>query len=94
MNILLIRVSSVNIISKCNFKYRDKILISLSLGWNEAKMLAHRYRKHFPNIFQDYYDESKFLFRYTDVHRTEASFKAFTEGKFFLIDHIAELHDI
>lgn len=51
------------------------------LGWNEAKMLAHRYRKHFPNIFQDNYDEHKFLFRYTDVHRTEATFKAFTEGK-------------
>lgn len=34
----------------------------------------------FPNIFTDTYDEENFLFRYTDVHRTEASYRAFVEG--------------
>lgn len=51
------------------------------VGWNDVKLIAKRYKQVFPHIFGDKYDEGKFLFRYTDVHRTEASYQAFVEGR-------------
>ncbi|XP_031619290.1 multiple inositol polyphosphate phosphatase 1-like [Contarinia nasturtii] len=51
-------------------------------GWNDIKLIAARYRQFLPNIFEDNYNKQKYLFRYTDVQRTEASFKAFVEGLF------------
>ncbi|XP_055295864.1 multiple inositol polyphosphate phosphatase 1-like [Sitodiplosis mosellana] len=56
-------------------------------GWNDIKTIAKRYKQLFPNIFEDTYDEEKFSFRYTDVHRTEASYRAFVEGLFGLDAH-------
>lgn len=50
------------------------------VGWNDVKLIAKRYKQVFPHIFGDKYDEGKFLFRYTDVQRTEASYRAFVEG--------------
>lgn len=49
-------------------------------GWEELKFLAIRYQRNFPHIFENVYNSEKFLFRYTNSQRTEASFKAFTEG--------------
>lgn len=51
-------------------------------GWNELKFMAIRYQRTFPNIWENIYDRQKFLFRYTNTQRTEASFKAYVEGLF------------
>lgn len=49
-------------------------------GWVELKSLAIRFQRFFPNILENLYDREKFLFRYTNTQRTEASYKAFVEG--------------
>ncbi|XP_055322266.1 multiple inositol polyphosphate phosphatase 1-like [Sitodiplosis mosellana] len=51
-------------------------------GWEELKFMAIRYQRVFPNILENIYDKNKFLFRYTNTQRTEASYKAFVEGLF------------
>lgn len=51
-------------------------------GWNDLKFLAINYQRIFPDIMENIYDPKKFLFRYTNTQRTEASFKAFAEGLF------------
>lgn len=51
-------------------------------GWNELKLLAIRYQNTFQQIMTTTYERERFLFRYTNTQRTEASFKAFVEGLF------------
>uniref|UniRef100_A0AAG5D5Z0 Multiple inositol polyphosphate phosphatase 1 n=1 Tax=Anopheles atroparvus TaxID=41427 RepID=A0AAG5D5Z0_ANOAO len=51
-------------------------------GWQDLKYLALRAKEKYWQIFGSGYDANKFLFRYTNTQRTEASFKAFAEGLF------------
>lgn len=50
------------------------------LGWEELKGIAVRYHRNFPNILENTYNRSKFLFYHTNKKRTGDSFKAFVEG--------------
>lgn len=60
--------------------FNQKLFAIWIIGWNDIKSLATRYKQLFPHIFEDIYDKEKFSFRYTDVQRTEASYKSFVEG--------------
>ncbi|XP_058121846.1 multiple inositol polyphosphate phosphatase 1 [Anopheles ziemanni] len=51
-------------------------------GWQDLKYLALRAKEKYWQLFGSGYDANKFLFRYTNTQRTEASFKAFAEGLF------------
>ncbi|XP_059613076.1 multiple inositol polyphosphate phosphatase 1-like [Phlebotomus argentipes] len=51
-------------------------------GWNDLKLLAQHYQRIFPNLLPNIYTQDKYLFRHTNIQRTEASFRAFVEGLF------------
>uniref|UniRef100_A0A6B2E6E2 Multiple inositol polyphosphate phosphatase 1 n=1 Tax=Phlebotomus kandelakii TaxID=1109342 RepID=A0A6B2E6E2_9DIPT len=51
-------------------------------GWNDLKFLAKHYQRILPNLLPNIYTSDKYLFRHTNIQRTEASFRAFVEGLF------------
>ncbi|GAB0089857.1 Multiple inositol polyphosphate phosphatase 1 [Sergentomyia squamirostris] len=51
-------------------------------GWNDLKLLASHYQRILPNVLPNIYTPDKYMFRHTNIQRTEASFKAFVEGLF------------
>lgn len=44
--------------------------------------MAINYQAAFPNLIENIYSSSKFLFRHAKKQRAEASYKAFAEGLF------------
>lgn len=51
-------------------------------GWNDLKYMALDYQRTFQNLIEPRYSKDKFKFGFTDTQRTQASYKAFTEGLF------------
>ncbi|CAG9801859.1 unnamed protein product [Chironomus riparius] len=51
-------------------------------GWNIARNIASRYQAAFPTILPRTYDRNRFMFRYTDRQRTQATLRAFADGLF------------
>lgn len=51
-------------------------------GWEDLRFIGRRYQKIYSDLINIYYEPEHFHFRHTDTQRTEASFKAFTEGIF------------
>ncbi|XP_055911940.1 multiple inositol polyphosphate phosphatase 1 [Eupeodes corollae] len=53
-----------------------------SQGWEDLKSLAKTYQRQYPSILTKDYRSENFLFRHTEIQRTEESFKAYAEGLF------------
>lgn len=51
-------------------------------GWNDLKYMAIDFQRSFQNLIEPRYSSEKFKFGYTNLQRTEASYKAFIEGLF------------
>ncbi|CAO1347101.1 unnamed protein product [Diamesa hyperborea] len=51
-------------------------------GWNDMKYMALDYQRTFQRVMETTYTKRNYHFSYTDTQRTEASYKAFTEGLF------------
>lgn len=51
-------------------------------GWIELEQIAGRYQAAFPTLLPSTYSRSKYTFQYTDVQRTQGSFRAFADGLF------------
>lgn len=60
----------------------DQAEFLTSQGYNDLRGTALTYKKLFPGILAQPYDNKQFHFRHTDSQRTTESFKAFADGLF------------
>lgn len=64
-----------------NFNLQNASL-STEAGAIANRNIARRFQQLFPHILTETYDPARFLFRHTDLERTETSIKAFASALF------------
>lgn len=77
--------SDISLIRNWTFDPNNTLEVSQHLtssGWNELEDLAQRFQAAFPSILSSKYSPNDFLFRSTNVQRTEASLRVFADGLF------------